>query len=87
MQNRKERLQAFFMVLPSILAVAIFIYGFIGWTVRVSFTSWKGMIPDYTWVGLQNYINLLTNDPRFQVDVRNTLLFTIPFVFGTWSLD
>lgn len=83
MQNRKERLQAFFMVLPSILAVAIFIYGFIGWTVRVSFTSWKGMIPDYTWVGLQNYINLLTNDPRFQVDVRNTLLFTIPFVFGT----
>lgn len=83
MRNNKERWQAFLLVFPSILAVGIFVYGFIGWTVRVSFTSWKGMIPDYTWVGLQNYVTLLTNDPRFQVDVRNTLLFTIPFVFGT----
>lgn len=83
MQIKKEKLWSFLMILPSILAVAIFIYGFIGWTVRVSFTGWKGILPDYTWVGIKNYINLITNDPRFQVDIRNTLLFTLPFIVGT----
>jgi len=86
MRNTKEKWQAFLLVSPSILAVAIFVYGFIGWTARVSLTDWKGLLPDYTWAGLKNYINLLTNDPRFQVDIRNTLLFTIPFILGTLFL-
>ena len=86
MRNRREKWQAFFLVLPSIVAVAIFVYGFIAWTVRVSFTNWKGLLPDYTWVGLKNYINLFTNDPRFQVDIRNTIMFTVLFVFGTLLL-
>ena len=86
MRNRREKWQAFFLVLPSIVAVAIFVYGFIAWTVRVSFTNWKGLLPDYTWAGLKNYINLFTNDPRFQVDIRNTIMFTVLFVFGTLFL-
>jgi glucose/mannose transport system permease protein len=86
MRNRKEKWQAFFLVLPSIVAVAIFVYGFIAWTVRVSFTSWKGLLPDYTWAGLKNYISLFTADPRFQVDIRNTIMFTVLFVFGTLLL-
>src|SRR5690242_15849120 len=28
------------LLLPSILAVAVFVYGFIGWSLRVSFTKW-----------------------------------------------
>lgn len=86
MNDKKGKWQAFLLVSPSILAVAVFVYGFIGWTARVSFTGWKGILPDYTWVGLKNYINLLTTDPRFQVDIRNTLMFTIPFVLGTLLL-
>ncbi len=86
MRNRKEKWQAFFLVLPSIVAVAIFVYGFIAWTVRVSFTSWKGLLPDYTWAGLKNYITLFTTDSRFQVDIRNTIMFTVLFVFGTLLL-
>jgi glucose/mannose transport system permease protein len=86
MRNRKEKWQAFFLVLPSIVAVAVFVYGFIAWTVRVSFTSWKGLLPDYTWAGLKNYITLFTTDSRFQVDIRNTIMFTVLFVFGTLLL-
>lgn len=86
MRNRKEKWQAFLLVLPSILAVAIFVYGFIGWTIRVSFSDWKGLIPDYTWAGFKNYINLFTNDPRFLVDIRNTIMFTVIFVVGTLLL-
>ncbi|KPL84687.1 sugar ABC transporter permease [Thermanaerothrix daxensis] len=78
----KDRVLSVVLVLPSILAVLIFIYGFIGWTVRVSLSKWKGLNPDYTWNGLTNYINLFS-DPRFAVDVRNTVIFTSVFVVGT----
>ncbi len=75
-----ETVLAIGLLLPSIVAVAIFVYAFIGWSIRVSFSQWKGLIPDYTWVGLQQYTDLLTKDPRFLIDVRNTVVFTIVFI-------
>ncbi len=78
----KDRYLSIVLISPSILAVAIFIYGFIAWSVRVSLSKWKGLNADYTWNGLDNYINLFS-DPRFHVDVRNTLLFTGVFVIGS----
>ena len=85
MRSKKENWQAFLLVLPSILAVAIFVYGFIAWSGRVSLSKWKGLTPDYTWTGLSNYIELF-HDPRFAIDVRNTLIFTVIFVFGSLVL-
>ena len=85
MRSKKENWQAFLLVLPSILAVAVFVYGFIAWSGRVSLSKWKGLTPDYTWRGLTNYIELF-NDPRFAIDVRNTLIFTVIFVFGSLVL-
>lgn len=82
MQDRKEKGFAFLMVLPSIIAVGIFVYGFIGWTTRVSFSAWRGMVPDYTFVGFKNYLNLFINNLRFQIDIKNTLIFTAVFVLG-----
>jgi glucose/mannose transport system permease protein len=82
MQDRKEKGLAFLMVLPSIIAVGIFVYGFIGWTTRVSLSAWRGMTPDYTFVGLKNYVNLFVNNLRFQIDIKNTLIFTGVFVLG-----
>jgi glucose/mannose transport system permease protein len=81
MFKNKDRYLSFLLVLPSILAVLIFIYGFIGWSIRVSFTKWKGLEPNYEWNGLSNYINLFS-DPRFMVDIRNTVIFTLVFVIG-----
>lgn len=82
MQNRKEKLIAFLMILPSIIAVAIFVYVFIGWTTRVSFSAWQGMTPDYTFVGFKNYMNLFVDNLRFQINIKNTLIFTGIFVSG-----
>ncbi len=66
---------------PSLLAILIFVYGFIGWTFRVSLTSWKGLTPIWDFTGLANYATLFA-DRRFQIDVTNTVLFTVPFVGG-----
>ena len=77
----KDRLLSLALVLPSILAVLIFVYGFILWTGRVSLSQWKGFLPNYEWAGFQNYINLF-QDPRFHIDIRNTIIFTTLFVGG-----
>lgn len=69
------------LLLPSMIAIAIFVYGFIGWSVRVSLSQWKGLLPDYTWVGLQQYTYLF-HDTRFLIDVRNTAIFTVGFISG-----
>lgn len=81
MERYRERIISFLMVLPSIIAVGIFIYGFILWSARVSVSSWRGLIPDYTFIGLTNYLDLF-RDPRFQIDIRNQVIFTILFVGG-----
>lgn len=82
MLKNKDRYLQIILISPSILAVAIFVYGFIAWSVRVSLSNWKGLIPDYSWAGLQNYLDLF-KDPRFMIDIRNTLIFTGVFVLGS----
>jgi glucose/mannose transport system permease protein len=81
MLRDKDRYLSFLLISPSILAVLIFIYGFIAWSMRVSLSKWKGLNADFTWNGLNNYLGLFS-DPRFAVDVRNTLIFTGVFVIG-----
>src|SRR5215211_3208962 len=77
-----ETLLSFALLFPSMMAVAIFVYGFIAWSVRVSLSKWKGLNPDYTFVGLQQYTNLIFHDQRFLIDVRNTAVFTVGFILG-----
>jgi glucose/mannose transport system permease protein len=64
---------------PSIFAVAVFIYSFILWTFFISGTRWNSAIVDLTWVGLDNWANLFTND-RFQTDIRNLVLYGAGFM-------
>src|SRR5512134_328472 len=77
-----ETLLSIALLFPSMAAVGIFVYGFIAWSVRVSLSKWKGLNPDYTWVGLQQYTDLIFNDQRFLIDVRNTAVFTVGFILG-----
>jgi len=77
---RHEKLLTISLLLPSIIAIAIFVYGFIGWSVRVSMSKWKGLTPDFTFVGLDQYFRLFNNDPRFMIDIRNTAVFTVLFI-------
>ncbi|MCK6581713.1 MAG: sugar ABC transporter permease [Anaerolineales bacterium] len=82
MSRDKDRILNILLVSPSILAVIIFVYIFIGWSIRVSLSKWKGLTADYTWNGINNYLELF-KDPRFHVDIRNTLIFTGVFVVGS----
>ena len=82
MRVDKERLLGVLLISPSLVAVAIFVYGFIIWSARVSLSKWTGLMPDYTFVGLKNFLDLF-KDPRFHIDIRNTVIFTLLFVTGS----
>ncbi len=70
---------AILVLLPSIIAVGVFIYGFIGWTFYISVVDWKSAVPDYSFVGLKNWIRLI-NDRRFHMDMRNLAFYAVGFM-------
>jgi glucose/mannose transport system permease protein len=78
-QLTRDQILAILVVLPSIIAIGIFVYGFIAWSFRVSLSHWTGLIPDYTFAGLEQYMALI-QDARFAIDVRNTVIFTVLFL-------
>lgn len=88
-RRRKRRgpawLAGLLLVSPSLILIGVFVYGFLGWNVRVSFTNWRGLSPSYHFVGLDNYERLL-RDERWHADVRNLVVFTAVFVGGSLLL-
>ncbi|MGC8764562.1 MAG: carbohydrate ABC transporter permease [Brevinematia bacterium] len=66
------------LVSPSFVAMVVFIYGFIFWTIWISFTDSK-LMPNYKFVGLSNYITLF-KEPRWWVAFKNLFIFTSLFV-------
>jgi glucose/mannose transport system permease protein len=82
----RDRLTAFLMLLPSIVLVAIFVYGFIAWTGYTSITNSTALQqlsrqPAQV-VGLQNYAELFSGalHTRFRIDMVNTVFFTVLFI-------
>ena len=91
-----DQLTAILMILPSLLAIAIFVYVFIFRTAGLSllkvddlFTmagqyNWLGL-PRAAFAGLKNYLFLADSD-RFRADLLNSLVFTTLFVGGSLAL-
>lgn len=84
----RDRIIAIVMLLPSIALLAVFVYGFIGWTTYTSMTdsdmaqqlSMSGQQAEF--VGLENYEDLFSRRStyRFRVGATNTVFFTGLFI-------
>lgn len=87
---KKDQMLAFLVLLPSLILIGIFVYGFIAQTAYSSLTDWKGLaaIRDTSFVGLENYEKLFTGllDIRFRQSLVNTFFFTLFFILGCLSL-
>ena len=66
------------VLVPSLGILSWFVYGFIFWTIYISFTKSK-MLPRYEIWGIDQYIRLW-NMPRWHVAVENLLIFTVLFI-------
>ncbi|WP_432806358.1 carbohydrate ABC transporter permease [Lederbergia citrisecunda] len=74
-----DRVLSFLFILPSVILIAVFVYGFIGWSGYVSLSNWNSIVKDLSFAGFKNYAYLFDNF-RFQADLRNTFFFTILFI-------
>jgi glucose/mannose transport system permease protein len=87
---KPDQLIAFLMLLPSVILIALFVYGFIFQTAYSSLTDWEGVAIGVkkNFIGLENYKNLFTKllDVRFRQSLVNTLFFTVFFIAGCLSL-
>lgn len=68
---------AFLVIIPAILAIGVFVYGFIGWSVVVSLTDRNNLnlSQPAPFVGLENYYDVFRT-ARFQTNMRNLVVFT-----------
>ena len=75
----RERVVPVLMVAPSVVAIGIFVYGFIGWTGWVSLSNWDSFVRDMSFGGLEAYRWML-GDFRYLSGLRNVVVFTVLFV-------
>lgn len=67
-------------VSPWVIGFILFTLGPMLYSLYISFTEWNILTPP-TWVGLQNYIKIFTNDPDFYQSLKVTIpyaAFSIP---------
>ncbi|GAB2619398.1 sugar ABC transporter permease [Paractinoplanes abujensis] len=69
---------------PSLILLAVFVYGLIAWTTKVSVSDEHNALGSKGFAGLENYTKLFTNDinDRFTHSLKNLLVFTVVFLVG-----
>ncbi len=89
MHIKRDQLIAFFALLPSIMLIGLFVYGFIANTFYISMTDWGGsgalaVEPEKNFVGLTNYINLFSGflHAQFRQDLVNAVFYSLLLLGG-----
>ncbi|WP_163528574.1 carbohydrate ABC transporter permease [Halobacillus ihumii] len=74
--KKKRQKSLWWMYLPALIVVSVFIiYPFLN-GIRISFTDWNGFSQTKNWVGLDQYKRMF-QDPNTWLVVKNTLLYGI----------
>lgn len=73
-ERRKEAITGYLFISPWLIGFLLLFVGPILMSFVLSFTQWN-IVGTPVWVGLDNYINILTNDSRFQKAVQVTLTY------------
>jgi len=81
MRNIRRWGPGLLLVSPSIVLIAVFVYGLIGWNAKVSLSDWREAPHTTGWAGLKAYRDL-QDDPSWTESVHHILLFTATFIIG-----
>ncbi|HXF98024.1 MAG TPA: sugar ABC transporter permease [Gaiellaceae bacterium] len=84
MRRARRWLPGLLLLLPSIVLIAVFVYGLIGWNVKVSFSDWR-QAQESTGFDTSAYAELFPpgTDPAWTEAVKHVLLFTAAFMVGS----
>src|SRR5215210_2530266 len=72
---RREAIAGYLFLLPNIIGFLIFTAIAVTASLVISLTNWDLLSPP-RFIGLANYVKLLTNDPTFGKVLVNTIVFT-----------
>lgn len=72
-----EALAGYLFVAPAVVLFAVMGLYTVGYGFLLSFASWNGFTPHWTWVGLDNYADLLWRSPVYAPRVRDAGLNTL----------
>jgi len=84
--KHKEKIYSILLVLPSVILVGIFVYGFIGNTIYDSLTDWTGFeVIKKHFVGFENYKALFTSSfqSMFRQDLVNAIFYMVFMLVST----
>ncbi|WP_319416931.1 sugar ABC transporter permease [Marispirochaeta aestuarii] len=91
--SKKNTLYAVLVLLPSIVLLVVFVYGFIANSFYISLTDWGSGAglrenPVKNFVGLNNYRELFTGfiHERFRQDLVNAIFYSVFLLMGTLAL-
>ncbi|GII85494.1 sugar ABC transporter permease [Sphaerisporangium siamense] len=73
------------LVTPSIVLIAVFVYGMLGWNFRLAMTDQHDEISEGRFVGLENFVALWDQE-RWGLSVKHAIVFTVVFVGGALAL-
>lgn len=74
----RDDLAARLVLLPTVIVSLVFVYLFIAFTIYLSFTGSK-ILPDMSWVGLQNWIRLFKLD-QWWLALKNMGIFFVLYI-------
>lgn len=74
---RTGKMKPWLFLSPALLIYMIVIFVPSMYTLYLSFFDWNGVAPQKTFVGLQNYINLMFNDSVFPRALKNNIIWMI----------
>ncbi|MFI6761785.1 carbohydrate ABC transporter permease [Micromonospora sp. NPDC050417] len=73
---RRQWLTGYAFIAPAVLLFLVMGLYTVGYSVTLSFAKWNGFTPDWEWVGLDNYRDLLYADPSLAPELRAAALHT-----------
>jgi multiple sugar transport system permease protein len=76
----RQSFHGILLVLPTLIVIFGFIFFPIGYSVWLSFTNKHTIFPNYTYVGLDNYLDLL-REPDFWWSFWRGILFSVGTIF------
>jgi len=91
--RNQDKIKAFCTLLPSIILIGVFVYGFIGNTFWISLTDWGGVgamaeNPVRNYAGFANYIELFTGflGGGFRQDLVNAVFYSVMLLSGAITI-
>jgi ABC-type sugar transport system permease subunit len=74
--KRRDLIAGFAFLAPSLIILLVFVLIPVLWAFNLSFTEWQARSTGDAYVGLRNYIGLISN-PRFLNSIKNSFYFTL----------